>query len=62
LIFHWQEQKKSVCLQPWVQLENDANKKEAIVVHQEYNVIGSFTHLLTTPTYDYESIYDTNLF
>jgi hypothetical protein len=62
IFFHWQQQKKSDGVQPLVEVENGGNKKGGIVVHEDYNVIGSFTQLLTAPTCDYDSLCDGNLF
>lgn len=53
---------KNDAVQPHVEVENDGSKKGAIVVHDEYNVIGSFTQLLTAPGCDDDSLYDGNLF
>jgi hypothetical protein len=48
--------------QPLVEVENGGNKKGANVVHEEYNVIGSFTQLLRAPTCDYDNLFDGSLF
>ena len=61
-MFHWQQQKKDDGVQPQVEVENNGNKKGANVVHEEYNVIGSFTQLLTSPSCDDDSLYDGNIF
>jgi hypothetical protein len=58
VISHWRQQKK----QPLVEVENGGNKKGANVVHEQYNVIGSFTQLLTTPTCDYDNLCEGSLF
>nr|XP_051221593.1 protein FAR1-RELATED SEQUENCE 5-like [Lolium perenne] len=54
--------KKDDVVQPQVEVQNDGNKKEAHVLHEEYNVIGSFTQLLSAPTCDDDSLYDENIF
>ena len=61
-MFHWQQQKKDDGVQPQVEVENNGNKKGANVLHEEYNVIGSFTQLLTAPSCDDDSLYDGNIF
>jgi hypothetical protein len=61
-MFHWQQPKKDDVVQPQVEMQNDGNKKEAHVLHEEYNVIGSFTQLLSAPTCDDDSLYDENIF
>uniref|UniRef100_A0ACD5TMF3 Uncharacterized protein n=1 Tax=Avena sativa TaxID=4498 RepID=A0ACD5TMF3_AVESA len=56
------KQKKDDGLQPQVEVQNDGNKKGANMLHEEYNVIGSFTQLLTAPTCADDRLYDGNLF
>jgi hypothetical protein len=58
VIPHWEQQKK----QPLVELENGGNKKGESVMHEEYNIIGSFTQLLIAPTCDYDNLFDGSLF
>ncbi|XP_047060642.1 uncharacterized protein LOC124667395 isoform X2 [Lolium rigidum] len=56
------QSKKKDDVQPQVQMEDDSRKKEDNVDNEKYNVIESFTQLLTTPTCDGGSFYDENLF
>jgi hypothetical protein len=35
-MFHWQQPKKDDVVQPQVEVQNDGNKKEAHVLHEEY--------------------------
>ena len=50
LNFYWQRKKKNDAVQPQVELENDGSNRDATLESEDYNVLGSFTQLITAPT------------
>ena len=66
--FLWQQPKKNDDVQPQVEVEDGGRKKEANVEIGNYNVIESFTDLLTAPpicdgdSFYGDSFYDGNMF
>ena len=47
---------KNDVVQHQVELKNDDSNRDEIVESQDYNVLGSFTHLITAPTYAEENL------
>ena len=56
LNFYQQPQNKNDVVQPQVELENDGSNRDEVQESQDYNVIGSFTQLITAPTCDEENL------
>uniref|UniRef100_A0ACD5VGC8 Uncharacterized protein n=1 Tax=Avena sativa TaxID=4498 RepID=A0ACD5VGC8_AVESA len=56
------QQKRNGDMQPQIEAGDGGHKKEDNVGNEKYDVIESFTQLLTTPTYDDGSLYGGNMF